>query len=501
MSLLKKLASDAALYGLSSILGRMLNYLLVPLYTSYYYGFSRAEFGEFTKLYAYVAFLNIIFTYGMETTFFRFAKKENFTKVYRLILTHLILSTAFFTLLILLFAPAIATFLEIPTHADWVRWLAWILAIDTIVALPFARLRFENKAFAFAMVKIANILITIGLNVFFLVICAEIYRHNWLGFKPLITWFYAPNYGVGYVVLANLLANACFIPLLWRKFADFRFYFDWQTYQVMLRYALPLIFLGLAGTINQMFDKVVLQYWLPKDFYAGLGALEVLGIYAAAAKISIFMMLVVQAFKYAAEPFFFAQAEAKNAPLLFARVMRYFIIAGVLIWLGVSLNLAILKLLFIPNPAYHSGIWVAPILLLANLFLGIYYNLSVWFKLADKTQYGMWISLLGAGINVMSNYFLIPIGGYYGCAVASLLTYLIMSGLCYSLGNRHYPIPYQLASAGWHIGLGAGLILISYGLAIEHYWGSFLFNNSLLLLYVGFVAWTERRSWFKKQKI
>jgi O-antigen/teichoic acid export membrane protein len=500
MSLLKKLASDAALYGLSSILGRMLNYLLVPLYTSYYYGFSRAEFGEFTKLYAYVAFLNIIFTYGMETTFFRYAKKENFIVVYRLILTNIILSTTFFTVLILIFAPTIASFLEIPTHPDWVRWLAWILAIDTLVAIPFARLRFENKAFTFAMIKIANILITIGLNVFFLVICAEIYRNNWLGFKPLITWFYAPNYGLGYVVLANLLANACFIPLLWRKFADFRFYFDWQSYQPMLKYALPLIFLGLAGTINQMFDKIVLQYWLPKDFYAGLGALEVLGIYAAAAKISIFMMLVVQAFKYAAEPFFFAQAEDKNAPVLFARVMRYFIIAGVVIWLGVSLNLAILKLVFIPNAVYHSGIWVAPILLLANLFLGIYYNLTVWFKLADKTQYGMWISLLGAGINILSNYLLIPLLGYYGCAWASLLTYLIMSGLCYSLGNRHYPIPYQLGSAFLHIGLGSVLILLSYSLAIEDFWTSFLFNNCLLLVYLGFVGLSERKNWLQSKK-
>ncbi|MCU0444163.1 MAG: polysaccharide biosynthesis C-terminal domain-containing protein [Microscillaceae bacterium] len=492
MSLIKKLASDAALYGLSSILGRVLNYLLVPLYTSYHYGFSRAEFGEFTKLYAYVAFLNIIYTYGMETTFFRYAKKESFLPIYRLIMSYIILTTGVFTTFILIFAPAIAVFLEIPQHPDWVRWLAWILAIDTLVAIPFARLRLENKAFAFASIKIANILITIGLNVFFLVICAEIYRHNWLGLKPLITWFYTPNYGVGYVVLANLLANACFVPLLWGNFKDFRFRFHWEAYRPLLGYALPLIFLGLAGTINQMFDKLVLQYWLPSGFYAGVSSLEVLGIYAAAAKISIFMMLVVQAFKYAAEPFFFAQAEDKNAPALFARVMRYFVIAGVVIWLGVSMNLNILKLFFIPNTAYHAGIWVAPILLLANLFLGIYYNLTVWFKLADKTRYGMWISLLGAGINIIANYGLIPIWGYYGCAWASLLTYLIMSWLCYSLGNRHYPIPYQLGSAFLHIGLGASLILLSYFLAIEHWGISFIVNNSLLLGYVGFVVWSEK---------
>jgi O-antigen/teichoic acid export membrane protein len=502
MSLLKKLASDTALYGLSSILGRVFNYLLVPLYTSRLYGFETAEFGVFTKLYAYVAFLNIIYTYGMETTFFRYAKKDNFINVYRLIISNLIITSALLSGLIILFAQPIAWSLGIENYANFVVWLALILAIDAIVSIPFARLRFENKAKKFAFLKLLNIFLTIFLNIFFLVICKEIHQGHWLGFlKPLIDSFYNPDFGVGYVILANLFANATYFVFLWPYFRDFRFRFHWPELQPMLKYAYPLIFLGLAGMINNMIDKILLEYWLPVGFYPGKSSLDAVGIYGACFKLSVFMTLAVQAFKYAAEPFFFAQSENKQAPELFAKVMHYFIIVCVVIWLGVCLYIDLIKTFFIPNPVYHEGLGVVPILLLGNLFLGIYYNLTVWFKLTDRTYYGTWISIFGACITVLGNYILIPQIGYMGCAWAALGAYWSMAALCYYYGNQYYPIPYRLKAAFVHIGLGGILLIINYLLAIDNLIIGFLLHTLLLSMYLGYVFITERKNLRVLQRI
>lgn len=495
MSLLKKLASDTALYGLSSILGRVFNYLLVPLYTSKIYGFETAEFGVFTKLYAYVAFLNIIYTYGMETTFFRYAKKDNFLNVYRLIISNLIISSIFFSGLIILFNQSIALWLGIANYGHFVVWLALILAIDAVVAIPFARLRFENKAKRFALLKLLNIFLTIFLNIFFLVICKEIYQGTYLGFlKPFIDSFYVPDFGVGYVILANLLANTAYFIFLWPYFVDFRFRFHWHELKPMLLYAYPLIFLGLAGMVNNMVDKILLEYWLPKGFYPNKSSLDAVGIYGACFKLSVFMTLAVQAFKYAAEPFFFAQAENKQAPELFAKVMHYFIIVCVVIWLGVCLYIDLIKTFFIPNTVYHEGLGVVPILLLGNLFLGIYYNLSVWFKLTDRTYYGTWISIGGALITVLVNYLLIPQIGYMGCAWAALSAYFIMAALCYYYGNQFYPIPYRLGAAFTHISLGCILLIINYLLNIQDLLFGFLIHTVLLGIYLAFVFLIERRN-------
>ncbi len=495
MSLLKKLAGETALYGLSSILGRLLNYVLVPLHVDVFYGFSTAEYGVLTVFFAFAAFLNVIFTYGLETAYFRFAsrKDQDPQQVYNLILSQVLLSTLVLGGLGLLLAPWIVEGLQFSGRVQLFRALILIVSIDTLLAIPYARLRQAHKAVFFVSTKIINIGLNVLLNVFFLVFCRNVSEGYWLeSWKPLISNIYSPEIGIGYVFLANLLANAFVFVLLYRSFLDFRFYFNWQKLRPMLIYAYPIMLMGLAGMINQMFDKILLQYLLPDNFYAGLTSEDAVGIYSACAKLAIFTTLAIQAFRYAAEPFFFAQAQDKKAPALFAKVMRYFVIVCVLLWLGVSLNIEILKLVFIRNPAYYPALGIVPVLLLGNVFLGIYFNLSVWFKLSEQTYFGTWISVGGALLTVVLSFIFVPLLGYVGSAWIVLLTYFSMSVACYLLGQKHYPIPYHLDSAFAHLGLGAVLIGLSQFFSPERFWMGVLFNFLLLGSYLVYVYLTER---------
>jgi O-antigen/teichoic acid export membrane protein len=493
MGLLKKLAGETVLYGVSSIVPRLLNFLLVFLYTHKVYGFQPADYGAMTLFYAYIAFLNIIFTYGMETAFFRYTSQTDKPKeIYNLILSYIFLTTIVFSGILIVFSQSIATWLGYPDKASFVIWIAVILAVDTLLAIPYARLRFEKKARQFALTKLFNIILTIFLNVFFLVICRELYASEHL--RGSIAWFYLPTLGIGYVFLANLLANLLNALLLYRCFIDFRFRFDWAAFRPLLIYAIPLAVMGLAGMVNQMVDKIMLKALLPADFYAGQSADYALGVYGACFKLSVFMNLAIQAFKYAAEPFFFSQAQDKNSPAVFAQVMRYFIIVCVVLWLGVCLNLGWIKWLFIRNEAYHAGVVVVPILLLANMLLGIYYNLSFWFKLTDKTHYGLWISGVGAMLTIGLNFALIPYFGYVACAWVALLSYTLMAWLCYAWGQYYYPIPYHLSSAFGHIGVASVLVIVSLFFPIENIGLSLLFNAGLFGVYVVFLGWMEKKA-------
>lgn len=483
MSIFKKLLKDTALYGVSSMLGRLLTYLLVPLHTHLYYGFSKAEFGIMTILYAYIAFLNIVYTYGMETTFFRYAKKDaktntdNAQEIFNIIFSYLLVSTFVFTAFFFLFADSISVWLGYAGKGHFIRYVACILAIDTILALPFAKLRFENKAKYFAFYKISNILITVFLNVLFLVIFKDFFANNSISnFEK----------GIGWVFLANFFANAITILFFIKTFFRFRFDFNQTQFGEMFLYAYPLLFMGLAGTVNSMVDKILLERWLPVDFYAGQTATESVGVYGAGLKLAIFMNLAIQAFKYTAEPFFFSKAEDKNSPKLFAQIMHYFVVACVIIWVGVCVNLDILKVLFLRNPAYHAGVEVVPVLLFANLLLGIYFNLTVWFKLTDRTYFGTYFALVGAVINVLGNIALIPVLGYVGCAWVSVLTYLVMCLLCVFYGEKYYPIPYMWGKMFFYIFLGFGLIVINFYLEGKtFFWVEFLLQN---FIFVGFCA-------------
>ena len=449
MSIAKKLASQTAIYGVSSIVGRVLSYLLVPIYTAH---FEAAEYGVVTGLYAYVSFLNVVFTYGLETTFFRFANRtgEDRRELYNRTMSLLLLSSLGFTLLLILLARPLLALLDLPPgHDEYAVWVALILGLDAVAALPFARLRLENKARKFAAIRLANILLYVGLNLFFVVLCPAVAQSapsGWLaGLKPLVAAVYNPSLGVGYVFLSNLAASALTLLLLGRELLDFRFRWpDLSFLRPLLAYALPLMLMGLAGMVNETLDRILLPKWLPTNFYPGLSRLGAVGVYGACYKLSIFMSLVIQAFRYAAEPFFFSQSTEKNSPATFALVLKWFTLCCTFIFIGISLNLSWIGPLFLRRPAYLTGLNVVPILLLANLFLGVYYNLSVWFKLTDKTYYGTYLGAAGAVLTIALNFVLIPVLGYTGSAWATLACYFMMAALCWWLGERHFPVPYPV---------------------------------------------------------
>lgn len=493
MSTFKKLAGDTALYGVSTILGRMLNFVLVPLQT---YVFTQpGELASNVELYSWVAILLAVYTLGLETAFFRFAARqpEKRLKVFNETLSIVLTVSLLFTVLIVLLTPRLVVWMDYPGQEKFVIWVALLVAIDAIMAIPFARLRVENKARRFVQAKITNIVLVVALNVFFLIVCRDIYNGKYLSIlKPVIDLIYYPSIGPGYIILANLLGNATYFVLLRDGFAGFRFQLNPADVRVMLAYAFPIMLTSLAGLVNAMTDRLFLQYWLPDGFYPGLTSKDALGIYGNCLKLSVFMALAIQSFKFAADPFFFAQAEDKNAPGLLAQVTKWFLIVCVFIWVGVSLNLDVIGLLV--SERYRAGLGVVPLLLLANLFLGVYYNIAFWFKLSDKTSFGTLITVAGAAITVVGNILLIPLIGYMGCAVAFLASSFMMMALCYGLGEKHYPVPYDVRSAAGYIAGAALLIYLTLRFSITNLWVAVPVHLILFGLFTATVLFVERNT-------
>ena len=491
MSVVKKLASDTALYGLSSIVGRFLNWLLVAVHTRV---FDQPKLlADNNQLYVWVILLNILYTYGMETAFFRFAKKENRQAYFNLILTYIILSSVLFSLIIFFYATPIINWMGFPGKERLIVWFAIILATDAIAAIAFVKLRAENRAKRFVFIRMTNIFINIGLNAFYLMFCKYIHEGLFLeSWKPFADYFYNPSIGPDYIVWANFIASLITILLLWREFIDFRFSFDFQKFKPVLIYAYPLLIMGLAGAINQTADRLMLTKILPEGFYKGLTSDDAFSIYANVYKLSIFMLLVVQAYRYAADPFFFSKAEDKNSPSMLALATKWFTIACILIWVGVSVNIDLISLILGKN--YRSGIIVVPILLLANLFIGVYQNISMWFKLSDKTHFGTYFTIIGMVITVILNIILIPIWGYVGCAITFAVSSFIMMVLCYYYGQKHYPIPYELKSVITYLIIAGIFIVISWQIKIESLSFAIPFHILLTLLFVFVIVVSERTS-------
>ncbi|WP_428667293.1 polysaccharide biosynthesis C-terminal domain-containing protein [Runella sp.] len=494
MSVLKKLAGETALYGVSSILGRVIYWFLVPLHT---YVFLRpGELSSNTELFSWIALFNVIYTFGMETAFFRFANRspQHRQDYFNQALTAISLVSIVFSGFLIVFAPQLSDLLDYPGESQNIVYLSIIVAIDAIVAIPFARLRLEKKARQFVKIKIINIVINVLLNVFFLLLCRDIALGKYLpSLQPLGAFLYRPEIGPGYIFIANLIANACFLFLLKDAFKGFKVTWKGPIFNEMWVYAYPILILGLAGTVNQMADRWFLRHLLPAGFYTNLTSKDALGIYGSCYKLSVFMSLAVQSFKYAADPFFFSQAEDKNAPKLLALVMKWFVIVCVVLWVGVSLNVDIIGH-YMLSKAYRVGLSVVPILLLANLFLGVYYNQAFWFKLTDKTQFGTLITTAGAVLTVGLNIVLIPIMGYMGCAWAFLASSIVMCGLCYWLGEKYYPVPYQLTSIVGYIGSAAALIYLSSWITISNIWVSFPYHLALCIVYFAGILVVERDS-------
>lgn len=494
MSIAKRLASQTAVYGISSIVGRVLNTLLVPIYTK---RFAAAQYGIVTGLYAYVSFLNVLFTYGMETTYFRFANRPGTDRqeLYSRVMTLLLLSSAVLTVVLALLARPLMSLLSLPPgHERFAIWIAIILGLDAVAAIPFARLRLENKAKKFAGIRLANIVLNVGLNLFFIVFCPDVLAGDYLtGLRPIIERVYDPSIGVGYVFLSNLAASAFTLLLLSRELLDFRPRLSLDPLRPLLRYAYPIMLMGLAGMVNETLDRILLPRWLPENFYPGQSNLAAVGIYGACYKISILMSLVIQAFRYAAEPFFFAQSSEKNSPRTFALVLKWFTLCCAMLFVGVSVNVDIVAQLFLRRPEYLQGLAVVPVLLLANLFLGVYWNLSVWFKLTDKTYYGTYIGFAGAVLTVALNFLLIPLLGYMGSALATLACYFLMAALCWWLGERHFPVPYPVLKLLSWLGLAVGVVALSWWLPVTAGWLRYGFHALLTLGFVGAVALVEGR--------
>ncbi|HEX8549377.1 MAG TPA: oligosaccharide flippase family protein [Cytophagaceae bacterium] len=493
MSLLKKLAGQTALYGLSSMLGRALNFLLVPFYTSV---LAAAEFGIMTELYTYVAFLNIVYLFGMETAYFRYATKEGFEEktVYNNAQSLLFINSIIISGSLILFSAKIAALLDYPDKGTYIIWLAIIIATDSIVAIPFARLRLQKKAGQFAATRMANIIINILLNLFFLVFCKKIHEGALMHeYKDVVSQIYDPSFDVGYVFLSNLIANLLFIPMLWKSFSKYRFELHSRLIKPMISYSYPLFIMGLAGMINEVSSRPLLKEILPQNFYTGRTNLEALGIFGACYRLSMFMTLAIQSFRYAAEPFFFSQASDKNSPVLFANIMKWFIVVCLLIFLVVSLNIEIFGLI-LRNPIYREGLGIVPFLLLGNLFLGVYYNLSIWFKLTDKTHFGTLISIIGAILTVLLNIILIPIYGYMGSAVTTLLCYFIMTVISYWFGQKYYPIPYPIGRILSYIGVSIALVVLSLQVSIGLPIAKMAVDLFLLVIFIAIVFLFEKKN-------
>jgi O-antigen/teichoic acid export membrane protein len=493
MSVLKKLASETAIYGISTMLGRFLNYLLVALHTKL---FEPEQIAAQGQLYAYGGLALVVYTFGMETAFFRFARQEKDRKqYYNLILSAVIITSTFFSGLLFVFASQAAEFILYPESTNVVKMFAIIMAIDAIVAIPFARLRLEGKGKKFVTVKVSNILISIFLNLFFLIVCSDIHKGNYLALlAPVIDLFYNPLHAPDYIILANLLANLSFFWMLRKELFDFSFVFSTELFRPVWVYAFPILIMNAGGVLNTLFDRAFIQYLLPENFYPGRTNKQAIGIYIQCYKLSIFMNLAIQSFKYAAEPFFFSKGEDKNAPDVFAKVTKWFVIICVMMWAGISLNVDLLAELFLKKKIFHEGIAVVPWLLAGFLFLGIYYNLATWFKLTDKTQYGTFLTLTGASTVAILNIILVPQVGYLGCAIAFACSGFTMMCLCYYFGQKYYPVPYDVRSALGYITAAAALIYASSNFKIQDLTISVLVHMLLFTLFAFAAFLIERRS-------
>ncbi len=470
---LKKLASQTAIYGLGNVLPRFIGYLFTFILT--YIFEEPAALAPSAVLLGIISFMNIIFTYGMETAFFNFVSKaENKERVYSTALISLLVSTAGLSLILLLFSDSLADLIKEPGHGNFVRWCILIIATDTITAIPFARLRLTNSAKRFALIKFLNMIVNIAGNVFYFIICKRAFEH---GDDSFFASLYKPEVGIGYAFLAQLIANLVSIALLSKEFRGFEYVFDKELWKKMFFYALPLLVLGLAGMINETFDRLILKYLLQDDI-----ADNEVGVYSNCYKIAMLMAIFTQAFKYAAEPFFFNNAKDKNSQKLNAVVMKYYVLFCLFLFLGTMMNLPWLQKAV--SEKFRAGLAVVPILLMANLCVGVYWNLSIWYKLTGQTKFGAYITIIGALITLVINFMFVPKYSYMACAWATFASYSSMMVISYVLGQKYYPVNYNLRSIFVFTGLALGFYFISLLYSdMQSILLKLFFNNALLLLF------------------
>jgi O-antigen/teichoic acid export membrane protein len=486
LNVIKKLAGQTAIYGLSSIVGRLLNYLLVPIYTMVFV--NPADYGVVSELYAYVAFFIVLLTFGMETTFFRFINiEENKDKIFNNAFVSLTGINVLFLLLVLVFLGPISEVMLYQDFPEYIALLAIIVSVDAMSSLPLARLRAQEKAKQFAFVQLASIFTNIILNLILLLV---VYNPET---DPAST-------AVLYIFIANLASSLIRPVFLWREFLSLRLEIDQALIQRMWWYAFPIVIAGFAGIINETIDRIMLKQllndvaFLPENYtdtplrYAE----SQVGIYSANYKLAMLITIFLQAFRYAAEPFFFAQAKEDPQRKVYGRVMNYLIAVLAFFFLVVTLNIDIFKH-FIRNEAYWEGLHVIPILLTANIFLGVYMNQSIWYKLSGQTKFGAYISIFGATGTVVLLLVLIPLYGYTAAAWTTMVIYGGQMVASYLLGQKYYPIKYNLRKAGFYFFFAIALYFMARLINLDSGTVQFVVHNFFVLLFVGVVYWVEKR--------
>ena len=464
MSGIKSLVKDTAVYGLSSIVGRFLSWCLVPLYV---YLFPSEEYGIVTYLYGATAVALVILNYGMETGFFRFANKEKDPEsVYTTSLISVGFTSLLFILLLTLFLHPVADVMKLPGYSLFIWLMGVTVAVDAFSNLPFAYLRYKNRSWRFAGIKLMNVAVNIGLNLFFLLGCPAIMKHS----PDAVSWFYEPaggrEFGIGWIFVANIISTFVVLLTLLPDVLGRRYVLVWSLLKKMLAYSWPLLILGVAGMLSQNMGQLIIPYLFPGDEAM---ARSMVGIYGANMKIAIVMVMFTQAFRYAYEPFIFAQAKGENKSKAYCDAMKYFIIFGLLIFLGVMYYLPVLKHFI--SPSYWSGLRVVPVMMMAELCFGVFFNLSLWYKLTDRTQWGMYFSLICFVLMLGLNIWLVPaIGipdGYMGSAWAALISYAIVMVMSYFAGRKYYPLPYQTGRIAMYAAVAG--VLYAGGMMMESF--------------------------------
>ncbi len=476
MSKLKSLLKDTVIYGMSSIVGRFLNYLLVPLY-SYNMTAESGNYGIVTNVYAWTALLLVLLTFGFETTFFRFASKEgaNVSKVFSMSMQVIGVLCLFFLLIVFAFLPQVASALEYGAHPEFVAIMAVVVAQDALQATPFGLLRFQKRAYKFAGLKLLNIITNISLNLFVFLLLPLLATK----YPELLGRFYEPDNQAYYIFLVNLLCTSFVTLFFIPEMKLFRFTGDTRLLKKMLSYSWPLLLLGLAGILNLHADKIMYPWLVP-----GQQGRTELSIYGAVVKVVAIMAMLMQAFRYAYEPFVFGNSTSKDSKILYAQAMKYFIIVALLAFLAVVFYMDILRYLIAPG--YWSGIKVIPLVMAAEIFMGIYFNLSFWYKLNDETYWGAIFSFVGCAVLLSVNIIFVPHYGYMACGWASFAGYLTAMLLSYFVGAKRNPIKYDVRGIASYVLLFAVLYVVSLLLPFTNMWVKMGCNTVLLLIFVAY---------------
>ncbi|AXO80824.1 polysaccharide biosynthesis protein [Olleya aquimaris] len=466
MSVLKKFFKDTIIYGLATVLPRLMNFVLVPLYTG---KLKTTSFSDNTTFYIYASFFNVLLTYGMETAFFRFfTKSKEKDKIFSTTFISLIVTTFLFLIAMLLYSQQLSSMFGI--SQKYFNLLIGVIVLDTLVVAPFAYLRATGRPIKFAAIKISNILIYVLLNYFFLWFIPK--------FNLSFSWYDTSDL-VQYIFIANLAASAMTLILLLPYFFKTKLQFSKPIFKQLINYGWPIMVAGLAYVVNENFDKWIIPNLLNKDIN---------GAYSGCYKIAMFMTIFIQAFRLGAEPFFFSHAKEKNAKQTYALIMKYFVIAGSLMLVFIIAYLDVFKALLVTDSSYWQAIQIVPIVLLANLCLGIYFNLAIWYKLTDKTRYGMYLSIVGAIVTIGLNITLIPKFGFIAAAWTTLAAYGIMMTLSYLLGQKHYPVPYNLKQI-----LGYLFIAIVLSIAALSTEANYYINTIIVLVFLGLIVLFEKK--------